>query len=373
MKHLAIGVLACALTLSSSGAFPIPDARQPFSLTLHAPTAPLPSRPSPAQVEVNYSASEAAFTLDEPVVVMFSVRNAFPSPITLTLGAQRTQFFQFSLTMPDGKVVTLQRNPGLYVSVALGPEDTPTLQPGADYDQPLIMDKWFQFPSPGTYYLTSQLTTDIALEGGPSLPLEKQTTVIIIKPRNQARLQQVCAKLASEAEKASTVLAAQFPALALSYVNDPVAVPFLAQVLRAHALVYRPAIAGLERIGNDDSVEVLLSALNDSYGDIAEQATSALGRLQDRIANPRLKKVVQEAVKRSTELAQQKYIKSQIPYLDYRAPDLQEAAIHNLVNVPGGLQEAEPVLQRLANDPNQPAKVRSAAKDALKQLHPAQE
>ena len=36
------------------------------------------------------------------------------------------------------------------------------------------------------------------------------------------------------------------------------------------------------------------------------------------------------------------------------------------------LQQAEPVLQRLANDPNQPADVRTAARDVLRKLHPPQ-
>lgn len=36
------------------------------------------------------------------------------------------------------------------------------------------------------------------------------------------------------------------------------------------------------------------------------------------------------------------------------------------------LQQAEPVLQRLANDPNQPADVRTAARDVLRKLHPTQ-
>jgi len=36
------------------------------------------------------------------------------------------------------------------------------------------------------------------------------------------------------------------------------------------------------------------------------------------------------------------------------------------------LQQASPVLQRLANDPNQPADVRTAVRDALQKLHPPQ-
>ena len=192
----------------------------------------------------------------------------------------------------------------------------------------------------------------------------------IFPVRSPARLNKICAELEKQAEIATTVDAAQFPALALSYVDDPIAVPYLARVLSAHALAYEKTVRGLERIGSDEAVEVLLSALNENYGDIAELATTSLGRMQARIANPRLRETVKNAVERSSARSRNEFIKTQIAYLDYRSPDLQRTAIQNLMRVQDGLQQAEPVLQRLANDPNQPVDVRAAAKVALNKLHP---
>ena len=82
----------------------------------------------------------------------------------------------------------------------------------------------------------------------------------------------------------------------------------------------------------------------------------------------RLKETVRRAVERSTEQARNEFIKRQIAYLDYRSPQLQESAIQNLMKVEGGVKQAEAVLQRLANDPDQPATVRSGAKDALEKV-----
>ena len=119
---------------------------------------------------------------------------------------------------------------------------------------------------------------------------------------------------------ATTVDAAQFPAMALSYVKDPVAVPFLGRLLSTNTLAYRYAVTGLERIGDDDAIEALLSALSAKWGDIPELATASLARMQDRIVNPRLKETVKKAVESESEQAPNKFIKTQIAYLDYQSP-----------------------------------------------------
>jgi hypothetical protein len=134
-------------------------------------------------------------------------------------------------------------------------------------------------------------------------------------------------------------------------------------------LAYQNVISGLERLGNDDAVEALLSALDENWGDIPELATSSLGRMQNRISNPSLKETVKKAVERTSEQARNKFIKEQIAYLQYRSPQLQTDAIQNLARVQDGLLQAEPVLERLADDPNQPADVRTAAKTAIQTLH----
>ncbi len=324
----------------------------------------------PSRVEVRYSFRVTTVTLNEPVVLWFSVHNGLSRPITLTLGAQSRQYFRFTLKTPDGKV--FQSRPFSEVSVIIMGTGKRELLPGEDYEQPLLMSQWFPFGMLGTYFITSELTTPIEVLEGENLPPLVQTTRLLVNPRDPARLDKICADLAIQTAIAKGVEAGREPALELSYVVDPVAVPYLAGSLSRHILNYNLAVQGLERIGNDEAVEVLLSALNEDYGDIAELATASLGQMQDGIPNPRLKLAVKKAVERSSERIKEKFVKMQMAYLDYRSPDLQRAAIQNLMAVQDGLQRAEPVLQRLANDPNQPADVRAAARDALQKLHPPQ-
>jgi hypothetical protein len=319
------------------------------------------------QVIVHFRLQEKAVSLHEPVIVIFEVHNGMSQTINVTVGALIRQYFDFTLTTPSGQVLRKDNTPPpTMVTVGNGKV---IVAPGEDYEEPLVMNQWFPFATEGTYTLTSKLTSEIESEDG-NLQTGSETTQLRVNPRDPARLSKLSTELAKQAEIATTVDAALEPTLALSYVEDPVAVPYLAQVLSAHALRYDKAIAGLQRIGTDAAVEVLLSAMNDNYGDIMNLASSALSQMEDRIANPRLKETVKKAVERSSEQARNEFIKTQIAYLDYRSPMLQQTAIQELMRVEDGLQRAEPVLQRLANDPNQPADVRAAAKDALQKLHP---
>jgi hypothetical protein len=329
--------------------------------TSHAPKVP-------RQIDVHFRFQERVITLHEPVVLLFEVHNGLKQPITLTVGSLTRQFYDLTLTTPSGQA--LHKNPfnGQVDIVTVG-DGKITVAPGADYKELLVMNQWFPFERQGTYSLTSKLTSEIETTDG-NLQAEGQTAQLLINARDPARLNKICADLEQQAEMATTVEAAQFPALALSYVNDSIAVPYLARLLSAHTLAYAKAVSGLERIGNDHAAEVLLSALNENWGDTAELATRSLARMQDRIANPRLKETIKKAVERSSERARNEFIKTQIAYLDYRSPQLQYSAIQSLMKVEDGLQQAEPTLQRLANDPNQPADVRAAAKQALQRLHP---
>jgi hypothetical protein len=326
---------------------------------------------APKQVGVHFRLQENVVTLHEPVVVFFEIHNGLSLPITVTVGALVRQFFDFTLTTPNGQVFHKEPFGGQVDIVTIG-DGKVTVAPGADYQEPLVMNQWFAFASQGTYSLTSRLTSDIETADG-SFQAESQAAQLRVNPRDPTRLNKICAELSKQAQIATTVESAQFPVRALSYVDDPIAVPYLARVLSGHTLAYEKGVQGLERIGNDEAVEVLLSALNESWGDIPELATTSLGRMQDRIANPGLKQTVEKAVQRSSARARNEFIKMQVAYLDYRSPDLQRTAIENLMRVQDGLQQAEPVLQRLANDPNEPADVRAAAKDALQKLHPPQQ
>jgi hypothetical protein len=306
-------------------------------------------------------------SLHEPIIINFQIKNEGRQVVSLDLGQDTKGGFLFTVTSPDGTALHLPQ----YRHEGISQYGSVSVQPGESFSQTLILNEWHDdFKIPGKYKLEARLTTPILV--GETLQRRDSGFIgeISITPRDPARLNKVCAELETQAEGASTVEASQEPTRALSYVEDSIAVPYLARVLSAHTLSYEMAITGLARIGNDAAIEVLLSALNENYGDIPDAASRALSQMEDRISSPRLKETVRKAVQRSSERARNEFIKTQIAYLDYRDPDLQATAIQTLMKMDqNALEQAEPVLKRLAADPQQPANVVTAAKEALQRIH----
>lgn len=320
---------------------------------------------TPKQVTVHFRFQEHTLTLHEPVLAVFEVHNGLSEPITVSVGSTIREYFDFALTMPNGKVLRKDNTlPPDSVTVGSGKI---TVEPGADYQERLVMNRWFPFEMQGTYALVAKLTSDILTTDGSIRP-EAETTEMHVNPRSPARIKTLCAELAKQVQGSANAAAAQEPALILSYVDDPIAVPYLEQVLSTNTLTYDEAISGLQRVGNDAAVEVLLSTVNNNPNDIGDKASRALVTLQEHISNPRLKESVREAVQRASDRSRNEFIQTQITYLDYHDPTLQTSAIQNLIAA-DGLQRAEPILERLANDPNQPPIVTAAAKDALQRIH----
>jgi len=258
------------------------------SSLLVAASAMSPSCAGQSPIRIQYELKDSTLTLGEPVILVFSVRNDSDRAKSIDLGVDKTQFLAFSVTTPDGQV--LRGGPPLPEGLhTLG---TMTIAAGGTYKQELLLNQWFEFKSPGRYFLEAKLNAP-GFPPSEALPAQGRWTQLEIKARDINRLTKVCAELAARTEEARSVTDAQDPALALSYVRDPVAVPYLARVLSSHALSYQLAVAGLERIGNDAAIETLLSELNDKYGDIGDLARRALERMEDHISSPNLRETVQ--------------------------------------------------------------------------------
>src|SRR5262245_54380473 len=104
---------------------------------------------------------EAGAGLFEPVYATFSVQNNTNTPLQFDLGLNAKDVFAFSVTSPDGRVhqtCKLQYDP----DGALGTVGFVSVAPGQTYSQRLLLNEWYDFPSPGTY--TVRLMTNLEFQ-----------------------------------------------------------------------------------------------------------------------------------------------------------------------------------------------------------------
>lgn len=255
-----------------------------------------PTKQPVGEVRARFVLASAEVTIGEPVVLSFSVRNESNEPLTMVMGAQGRQYFEFNLTLPDGRRISSSPFPATDV-VTFG-TGTVTVAPAGDYRKELVMNQWFSFDATGTYFITSQLKTTVNPSPYASA-FEPETLRLTVTPRDPLRLERLCQQLTQEISAAANAEEAQQPALKLSYVQDPIAVPYLAKALQEPKLTAHLIVPGLERIGNDAAVGVLLSAFRQERNhDNAELAERALTLLQDRISNPQLRSKVKAALRR---------------------------------------------------------------------------
>lgn len=113
------------------------------------------------------------------------------------------------------------------------------------------------------------LVTTVSTREGPPLKMEwsKQIPLRIL-PRSLERLRSVCEELTEAAVRPDSSETALAGALRLSFVVDPVAVPYLERVLKESYFGKELAVQGLGRIGNAEAVRVLRSAMADADAEL---------------------------------------------------------------------------------------------------------
>jgi hypothetical protein len=222
---------------------------------------------------------------------MFTVHNATAQEASFDLGIDKRQFLHFSLTLPHG--TTLESEPlypeGLHASGKV------VIPPGGDYEQLLVLNQWFRFDSVGEYFLAALLDTTIAVGDRNRFRPSTERLQFEVKDRDPARLTEICVGLTDQVKAAGNANEAREPALLLSYVEDPISVPYLSQLLDVRKLVENSAVAGLERVGNEDAVKVLVSALTAKYEETANLAQDALKRILQKTSDPALKRRIMAA------------------------------------------------------------------------------
>ncbi|HEX4022750.1 MAG TPA: HEAT repeat domain-containing protein [Acidobacteriaceae bacterium] len=239
-------------------------------------------------VLVSYSLPKDHLTLHEPVVLVFTAANKTRYPIQLDLGQDRQGQFSFAVVDPNG---TRHQLP-LYLREGLSDPGIFSVEPGHTYSQKLVLNQWYSFSVPGRYELEGHLARPIVIGGGIGQQTDRGFRFTLdIGPRDEAALTETCESLVKEIEGPDGQDAAD-AALALSYVDDPLAEPYLRSVLFKRSELEPVLLKGLGRIGDGRSVSSLAEAAASDDDEVKEWAIMALYDIGQRTNDPQVREEI---------------------------------------------------------------------------------
>ena len=241
-------------------------------------------------VTTSYDLAAKTITLHEPVTLIFRLSNRTSQAVKVDLGQDRKGSFSFVVTGPDG----VRRKLPAYSREGIGRIGRFSIKPGETYSQNILLNEWYDFPSPGEYQLAGQLMRPITLDDGVSQETDPGFRITLeISPRDEVALTKRCDALASLVERTNSSEEALDATLALSHVNDPIAVAYLRRTLVAQKSVEPIAITGLERIADDAAVTALAEATKSQSVDTARLARASLDRIEKRTNDAQIRQRIE--------------------------------------------------------------------------------
>ena len=247
-----------------------------------------------SSVTISYSAPTHRITFHEPVIITFRVVNQTGLPINLDLGQDRKRGFLIAITKPDGVKIEFP----VLVHEGISIPGEVLVKSGETFTHDLLINEWFDFPLPGKYHIEIHLSKPIAENNGSLYETDPGfRTVVEIGPRDELALAKTCNDLANQIEASHEYQQAADAARTLSYVEDPIAVPYLRRALLAGKLVQSLAINALEKLANIAAVGVLIESLKvESVGDDRVLARHALERIQSKTTDKNLWQEIDRAL-----------------------------------------------------------------------------
>jgi len=244
----------------------------------------------------SYTLVKTDLTVNEPVLLKFSIENRLPDALTVRVGADRGGCcsFQAKITRPDGRAeVAAPAVPMDGGAVSFGSRE---IEPFSTYSTVLLANKWFDFDIPGRYILDVDNVSLLVDTTAPKSPYPTDGHLVIeIGPRDPGRLQRICADLEERLMNLDFATDAIEAEDALTHVIDPVAVPYIARLLQAKEGMTSILVEGLARIGDSVAVDALVLRLNSPWKDedTPRSVRAALDKIEKKTNDPTIKLKIQ--------------------------------------------------------------------------------
>lgn len=209
----------------------------------------------------------------QPVVLTLTLENRSFEEVVLDLGHDRQGAFQFRLKEREGDWIDL---PPKKVREGISLVAKISLPAQGSYSQQFILDEWYKFNQLGKY------TVSVTL---PNSLCQRSELDFEILPFDAELLSEFCDRQVELIRKNTNDYGkAADAAKVLARVDYSLAVPFLVKALEANQMVDSILIPALERIGDKEAVDFLISFLEKNVSSSAkyELVRPALVRLEKR-------------------------------------------------------------------------------------------
>lgn len=272
------------------------------SLRIDRASSPPATFPSEQNIEVDSSDVAISFSMldrklhrNQPVIIIFTIDNRLKTQIKLDLGARKKEAFLFSMTSPGGKE---RRLPPLPQPELVG-DGLIRIEPQTEYSQELLLNEWTDFPEAGEYKLKAMLANEILTTNGKTFSVKAISEITFdIKGENPEALKAICEALLQRISISDGVEEKTRVSLALSFVKDPVAIPFLQKAITSKTGVERTIMNSLRDQGGDVAVEVLINVAKQSQdGDLIAQAKASLKWIERQTSDLALKQRISNFLK----------------------------------------------------------------------------
>jgi hypothetical protein len=254
------------------------------------------------QVDISFKFEEPV-TLHEPVALHVRIVNRATYAISIDLGGRDRAFFHCKIITPSGKKVSIsfehQSLAELWGAIHLAPNDT--------YSKRILLSELYRFDAPGTYHVTVTAKVPVAT-GKVSLPykwdknqysqvvIENAKLRLLMLPRNETALRKKCEALYSHLQEAHEEYDIQRIAEELSYVRDPLAIPYITKLIEKREEWL--AVQGLKNIDTDASWEAMILVVNGKCGKVTvDYAKSLLRQKLPKIRDPGIRRKIADAIR----------------------------------------------------------------------------
>jgi hypothetical protein len=230
--------------------------------------------------------------LHQPVDVTLILQNPSAQVAEIDLGDDRKGNIILMVTLPDGTDHTYR----IAEREGLARNGLIKLQPGQTYPQHLLLNQWMAFSRIGTYRIEVQIRRQRGSRDGMVAELSPLMLSVSVGAPNSGALNDFSQETLNTLLASKTYAEAEQAAEVLSYTNDPIAVPYLARAFETTYPVQSLLVTGLERIGTDDSIRILLAVAHKDPQIAPEAIRQALGNLVNRTSDPDLKVQIRQAL-----------------------------------------------------------------------------